>query len=184
MNKYIAQATTVAVAVLAFSLRTYAQSDASAGGQLLVVPPGAGQKTGDGNEWKIMGGQSGGRLAIMEVKAAAAGDFRDIHVHTREEEGWYVIEGELEFEVGDRTATAGPGTLVWAPRNIPHHYRVAKTPARYLLIFSPAGMEGLFKEVEEVRKLGTGTPEYREERERRRAKYGVRAGKLPPKKRP
>ena len=184
MNKYIAQATTVAVAVLAFSLPSYAQSGAPADGQLLVVPPGAGQKTGDGNEWKIMGGQSGGRLAIMEIKYTATRDFREPHVHTREEEGWYVIEGELEFEVGDRTANAGPGTLVWAPRNIPHRYRVTKAPARYLLIFSPAGMEGLFKEVEEIRKLGAGTPEHREELERRRAKYGVRAGKLPPKKRP
>jgi mannose-6-phosphate isomerase-like protein (cupin superfamily) len=155
------------------------QGDPEALRQLLVVRPGEGPKTMSGNEWKITGDQSGGRLAIMEINATAAGDFRDPHIHTREEEGWYVIEGELQFHVGEQAATAGPGTLVWAPRNVPHRYRVSKAPARYLLILSPAGMEGLFKEADEIRSLGVGTLEHKRELEKRRAKYGVRAGELP-----
>lgn len=61
-TKYMAQAITVAVVVLAFSLSAFVQSDIRSNGQLLVVPPGAGQETGDGNEWKIIGEQSGGRF--------------------------------------------------------------------------------------------------------------------------
>jgi mannose-6-phosphate isomerase-like protein (cupin superfamily) len=175
---YAAPAITNAV-VLALSLAAYAQSVSGSSEQLLVVPPGAGPKAGSAGEWKIIAEQSGGRLAIMEINHKATMDFRPPHVHTREEEGWYVIEGELAFEVGERTVTAGPGTFVWAPRNVPHRYRVSKAPARYLLFFSPAGMEGLFKEVDEIRTLGVGTPEYEKELQRRQAKYGVRPGKLP-----
>jgi quercetin dioxygenase-like cupin family protein len=170
--------------VVAVSIVAGAQSPAASPERLLVVPADSGPKTASGNEWKILGDQSGGRLAIMEIKVPTADKFREPHIHTREEEGWYVIEGELAFQAGNESASAGPGTLVWAPRNVAHRYHVAKAPARYLLIFSPAGMEGLFKDVDEIRHLGVGTPEYAKELERRRAKYGVRAGQLPNREKP
>jgi hypothetical protein len=56
--------------------------------------------------------------------------------------------------VGDEQHTAGPGTLVHAPRNLPHGYRVTKVPARWLIIFKPAGIEPLFDEVEIQAKYG------------------------------
>jgi len=87
------------------------------------------------------------------------------------------MEGELTFKIGGRTATAGPGTLVFAPRGVPHNYIVSKVPARYLLIFTPAGIEPLFPEVDELRKkVRSGTAEFREKLEEMRAKYGVYAG--------
>jgi hypothetical protein len=94
-------------------------------------------------------------------------------VHTREDESWYVIEGELLFDVGDQQLTAKPGSLVYAPRNVPHGYRVTKAPARWLIIFTPAGIEPLFAEVGELRKrFPNQDGEYREELEKLQAKYG------------
>jgi mannose-6-phosphate isomerase-like protein (cupin superfamily) len=95
-------------------------------------------------------------------------------VHTREDESWYVIEGELEFQVGDQDAVAGPGTLVYAPRDMPHRYRVSKAPARWLMFFTPGGMEPMFGEVAELqKKFDRDSPEYRVELEKLQAKYGA-----------
>lgn len=145
-------------------------------GQFVVVPPGAGLLSYPG-EWKFTKDQYGGGFSLVEIKAATARDEwrRPRHVHTREDEAWYVIEGELAFEVGDNKATAGPGTFVFAPRDLPHRYRVTRAPARYLLIFSPAGIEPLFGEVAELmKKYQEGSPEYQVELEKLQAKYGAR----------
>jgi quercetin dioxygenase-like cupin family protein len=64
------------------------------------------------------------------------------HTHHREDEAFYVIEGEVHFVCGGRWLTAGPGTYVFGPRNIPHGFKVPEAaPARMLLLCTPAGFE-------------------------------------------
>jgi mannose-6-phosphate isomerase-like protein (cupin superfamily) len=70
------------------------------------------------------------------------------HVHHREEESFYVISGRIVFTRGEETIQAGPGDLVVLPRNVPHAFRVeGDEPARTLMINTPAGLLGFFREL-------------------------------------
>lgn len=68
-----------------------------------------------------------------------------LHVHHREDEGFYVLEGEVTFYVGDETHEAGPGSFVMGPKDVPHRYEVKTPKARLLMLFSPAGFEGFIR---------------------------------------
>lgn len=61
-----------------------------------------------------------------------------LHVHHKDDEAWYVLEGSLRFQLGDQEVEAGPGTAVLAPRGMPHSYGNARDElARYLLVMTP-----------------------------------------------
>src|ERR1041384_8067828 len=94
--------------VVALGIVAGAQSPAASPEQLLVVPPDSGPKTASGNEWKILGGQSGGRLAIMEIKVPTANEFREPHIHTREEEGRSANECARSSQLAHTTSPACP----------------------------------------------------------------------------
>ena len=64
-----------------------------------------------------------------------------LHIHHREDEGFWILEGELTFEVGEETIEASPGSFVFGPKDVPHRYTVDSGPARLLFILSPAGFE-------------------------------------------
>lgn len=70
-------------------------------------------------------------------------------------EAYYLISGEVEFQVGDETLRVSGGDFVYAPANTVHAFQGAsKTPARMLIFDAPAHAEGFFKEIDrEVRKL-------------------------------
>jgi oxalate decarboxylase/phosphoglucose isomerase-like protein (cupin superfamily) len=64
------------------------------------------------------------------------------HTHTREDEVYFILDGELEVTVGERTFVLRPGDTLLAPRDIPHQLRNSgNTTNHYLLVFSPAGFE-------------------------------------------
>ncbi len=69
------------------------------------------------------------------------------HIHRREDEIFYVLEGELAVSVGDRTRKALPGTMVFLPRNVPHSFTIESEQMRMLILLTPAGFEGWFKEL-------------------------------------
>jgi len=71
------------------------------------------------------------------------------HVHHREDEGFYILEGEMTFHVGQQTIKAGPGSYLFGPRDVPHTYTVDSGPARLLFLFTPAGLEGFIREYSE-----------------------------------
>ena len=68
------------------------------------------------------------------------------HIHHREDETFYVVEGEMTFSVGEQTIKATPGTMVFAPRDIPHSFTIDSDQVRILVLVTPAGMEGFFRE--------------------------------------
>jgi mannose-6-phosphate isomerase-like protein (cupin superfamily) len=71
-----------------------------------------------------------------------------MHVHEREDEYSYVLEGEVGVQVGDEIRYARPGDLVIKPRGIPHAFwNRTDEPARLLEIISPAGFERYFAEL-------------------------------------
>jgi mannose-6-phosphate isomerase-like protein (cupin superfamily) len=68
--------------------------------------------------------------------------------HHEFDETFYMIEGELTFQVREDLITAGPGTLMFAERNVPHTFaNLGDEPARYLLICTPAGFERYFDRI-------------------------------------
>jgi len=70
------------------------------------------------------------------------------HIHYREEECFYVISGQMTFTCGDQEIAAGPGTFVALPRGVLHAFRVeGDEPARALMINTPAGLIGFFREL-------------------------------------
>jgi quercetin dioxygenase-like cupin family protein len=71
-----------------------------------------------------------------------------LHVHSREEEGFYVLEGEITFTVNGERLVAGVGTFANMPVGTPHSFRnESDRPARMLISVAPAGLEKMFFEV-------------------------------------
>lgn len=95
----------------------------------------------------VRGEQSNGSLAALEV-ANPAGEGPPLHVHTREDEVVYVLEGEIRWKLGDQLTLTGPGSLVFIPRGEPHTWQnVGDGNCRMLITFTPAGMEGFFDQL-------------------------------------
>jgi mannose-6-phosphate isomerase-like protein (cupin superfamily) len=83
-----------------------------------------------------------------------------LHVHQNEDELFYVLEGEHVFRVGDEEFRAGPGGIVFAPRGIPHaQRRSVPGQGRLLILTSPGGFEGFFRELAAAHQEGTLGPE-------------------------
>jgi quercetin dioxygenase-like cupin family protein len=93
----------------------------------------------------LSGADTGGKYCLLEV-SLARGIGVPRHTHTREDEGYYVLSGELEVIVGEEVFILKAGDTLMAPRNIPHQLRNSgNTENHYLLIFSPSGFEDFLK---------------------------------------
>jgi len=68
------------------------------------------------------------------------------HYHKLEDESFYLLEGEIDFYVGDKKLRAGAGEFIVLPRNIPHHFELITETAKALLLITPAGFEIFFRE--------------------------------------
>lgn len=117
---------------------------------LKLVPPGEGPTlavAGGRYTIKASGEDTGGAFTLIEMLVPPqAGAIP--HLHEREEESFYILEGSLRFRVGDETLTAAAGTFVKTPRGVCHGFQnVGETPARVLLLVVPAGLEKFFQEV-------------------------------------
>jgi len=89
---------------------------------------------------KAGGEATGGRVAVTE-NVAPRGSGSPLHVHRREDEWFYVIEGELTFWVGGETIVASAGAFVYGPRDVPHTFLVSSEQARFLLVVEPGGFD-------------------------------------------
>jgi mannose-6-phosphate isomerase-like protein (cupin superfamily) len=101
---------------------------------------------------EVDGADTRGAYALLQMSAPGDGvppreAFPPAHVHHQEEEAWFILEGTFTFQIGDRTFEAGAGSFVLVPRGTVHTYwATGPQPHRWLTIFSPAGMEGYFRE--------------------------------------
>jgi quercetin dioxygenase-like cupin family protein len=98
---------------------------------------------------RAYGEHTGGLFSLLETRTQKGGG-PPPHVHEREDEAFYVLEGEVEVTVGDETTTATAGTFVFAPRGVPHKYVATQGPARHLTVVTPGGFERFFAEVAEA----------------------------------
>jgi quercetin dioxygenase-like cupin family protein len=101
---------------------------------------------GDMYRFLVTGEETGGRYFAMEAFVPPGGG-PPPHIHTNEDETFYVLEGACDFRLGDETIAAGPGDFVNVPRGTVHcFHNGSDAPARLILTFTPAGMEGFFRD--------------------------------------
>jgi quercetin dioxygenase-like cupin family protein len=89
----------------------------------------------------LHGEQTGGHVSVTEVALAPHTAGPPLHTHDFDE-AFYMLEGELVFQVDDSLTTKGAGEASFAPRNVPHALaNHSDAPARYVLVCTPAGFE-------------------------------------------
>ena len=113
-------------------------------------------------EIKLTAEDTGGGLALVEI-AEPPGAEAPLHVHHREDEGFWVLDGAVTFEAGGKTVQAGPGDFVFGPRDVPHRYAVGDEGCRTPFILTPAGFEGLIRELSEPAESRSLPPPLEEE---------------------
>jgi Cupin domain len=107
---------------------------------------------------RASGQSTGGALSLFEELPPMADT--PAHVHSNEDELFYVLEGEHVIEVGDRELRIGPGGSVFAPRGIPHSQRrVVPGEGRLLVVTTPGGLDGFFRELAAADAAGTLGPD-------------------------
>jgi len=85
--------------------------------------------------------ETGGDVSVIEIVVPPHSAGPPLHTHDFDE-AFYLLEGELIFQVEEALVTKGAGELVFAPRNVAHALaNHSDAPARYLLICTPAGFE-------------------------------------------
>jgi quercetin dioxygenase-like cupin family protein len=91
---------------------------------------------------KATAADTDGQMTIVEVTEPPGAE-GPLHVHHREDEGFWLLEGSATFEVGDATIEASAGDYLFGPRDIPHRYTVGDEGCRMLFICTPGGFEDL-----------------------------------------
>ena len=101
---------------------------------------------------------SDGHVSVIET-VPGPGVSPPLHHHDFDE-AFYVMAGELTFRLRDELTTVGPGELAFAPRGVPHTYaNLGDTPARVLIVCTPAGFERYFARMAADRE-GTDPPDW------------------------
>jgi quercetin dioxygenase-like cupin family protein len=88
--------------------------------------------------------ETGGQYGLIE-SLSPQGTEPPRHVHSREDETFYLLEGEITFYIGDETYKATPGMFVSAPRGVPHSYTFETDVIRMLVLVAPGGFEEFFR---------------------------------------
>jgi quercetin dioxygenase-like cupin family protein len=112
----------------------------------------------DAYTFLVTGEESGGAYFAMEAIVPPGGG-PPPHIHTLEDETFYVLDGECTFRLGDELVTAGPGDFVNVPRGLVHNFHNASDALlRMIITFTPSGIEKFFEETLERTLDPTATP--------------------------
>ena len=110
--------------------------------------------------WLIDGFEAGERFSLVEHPMSPRALAAPLHLHTREDEYSFVLEGRMGALLGDDVVEAGPGDLVHKPRNQWHTFwNAGDEPCRILEIISPAGFEVFFRELSDLGGPVVASPE-------------------------
>ena len=133
-----------------------------------------------GDVYRVLatGDDTNGKYAMWEAIVPPGGG-PPPHVHSREEEGFFILDGEITFQIGDKRIVATVGTFANMPVGTPHSFKnESGRPAKMLISVAPAGLEKMFFEVGVPLAEGatTALPPSREEIEKLLAvapRYGI-----------
>ena len=113
-----------------------------------------------GVRFMIPGADSDARFSLVEHPMPPRALAAPLHLHTREDEYSFVLEGRMGALLGDDVVEAGPGDLVFKPRNQWHTFwNAGDEPCRILEIISPAGFEHFFEEIVDLGGPAVADPE-------------------------
>src|SRR5262245_37875700 len=108
-----------------------------------LKPVAVGKNEGQARWWfaslaviKATAVDTGGQMTIIEITEPPGAE-APLHVHHREDEGFWLLEGDVTFFVGDTIIEAHAGDYVFGPRDIPHRYTVGSAGCRMLFIMTP-----------------------------------------------
>jgi mannose-6-phosphate isomerase-like protein (cupin superfamily)/catechol 2,3-dioxygenase-like lactoylglutathione lyase family enzyme len=136
-----------------------ARQDGAFTNQPQYVPAGSGSAysgPGDQITFLLTGEQTGGAFLLAEVSVPPGGGTPP-HLHRREEETFYVMQGTLRVQIGSETVQASAGDCVYLPRGITHCFtNTGSGEAKFLMMATPAGLEYFF--VEGFRPVVDGVP--------------------------
>jgi mannose-6-phosphate isomerase-like protein (cupin superfamily) len=128
--------------------------------EALVQPPGGGERLRFGEVELLVratAASTGGAMSVFEESDPLD---TPLHVHEREDELFFALEGEHVIQVGEREHRIAPGGFVFAPRRVPHaQRRVVPRTGRLLIVCTPGGLEGFFRDLAEADRAGTLGPE-------------------------
>lgn len=147
--------------------------------QPIIKKPGEGRTigvVGDVYRFLATGEETNGKYAMWEAIVPPGGG-PPPHVHSREEEGFYILEGEITFQIGEERVVATAGMFANMPVGTPHSFKnESNKPAKMIISVAPAGLEQMFFEVgvplaegattalpptkAEIEKLLTAAPNY------------------------
>jgi mannose-6-phosphate isomerase-like protein (cupin superfamily) len=109
-------------------------------GALLETP------TGDSVCVKTDTRNTSGSLTVLEFVISPKNG-PALHTHVREDEVWWVLEGEFRFKAGDGMFSVSEGGMAFGPRGMPHNFQnIGEAPGRLLVVTAPSGAERLFEE--------------------------------------
>ncbi len=117
--------------------------------QVAYVPAGTGQayKSPIDQVTVLLTGEQTGGAIFMAEAIVPPGCGNPPHIHARENETFYVQQGTLTIQVGDKTLNALPGDVVQLPRNVVHSFKnTGNVNAKVLVVAEPAGLEQFFEE--------------------------------------
>ena len=111
--------------------------------------------------WRVVvDGQRGRGMSLGDAVIPPRTPGPGRHMHTREDEGIYVIDGVLTAEVGEQRFEVGPGAFLWMPRGLPHTFaNLGDDPVRGLGLMNPSGFEQFFTEMAEYLASTDGKPD-------------------------
>ncbi len=94
---------------------------------------------------KISGNDTDGGVAMFEQTSLSQGRGTPLHVHHKQDEYFYVVEGEYYFQIGDDTFRATAGDTIFLPMKVPHAWSQVSAKGKMTVTFQPAGkMENFF----------------------------------------
>ena len=109
---------------------------------------------GEPNDCKVSARDTDGSMCVFEFTGSGGGP---CHLHHEQDEWIYVVEGELEFQIGEKRLRVRAGESVFLPRKVPHIWACANgKPGKIINVYQPAGkMEEFFREVSRAKYLPT-----------------------------
>lgn len=89
--------------------------------------------------------QTDGAFALIEM-VLPNGSEPPMHMHAHEDETFYIMEGKMHFDIDGIVKEAGPGEAVFAPRMVPHAFKIIGQEAKFITLITPGKFWGFFME--------------------------------------
>ncbi|WP_274651728.1 quercetin 2,3-dioxygenase [Paenibacillus humicola] len=100
----------------------------------------------DINSILVSGDDTNGEFCVVHC-AVKENDGPPLHIHRDEDEAFYMLDGEMEMTIGSEKLSVKSGDYVFAPRGIPHTFKVKSPKARFLVTAYPAGFDTFVREL-------------------------------------